>query len=321
LTETTNWLMMSAMSEVAADDRIAAVRAFNRFYTTRIGALQEGFLRTPHSLSEARVLFELGQRDVTDVAELRRTLELDAGHLSRVLARLDAQGLVGRERSKADGRRQRVRLTDEGRDAFALLDRRSAQDIGALLDTLGEEDRRRLVGAMDVVRTLLDPAPPAAAYVLRPPRPGDLGWIVHRHGALYADEYGWDAGFETLVARVVADYAADHDARREAAWIAEVDGVPAGCVLCVARDATTAQLRLLLVEPAARGRGIGARLVEECLRFARRAGYDEIVLWTNDVLHEARRLYERAGFTLGAQTPHHSFGHDLVGQDWSLRLR
>jgi GNAT superfamily N-acetyltransferase len=214
-----------------------------------------------------------------------------------------------------------VRLTGDGRDAFALLDHRSAEDIGALLDTLSEEDRRRLVGAMDVVRTLLDGAPRPDAYVLRPPRAGDLGWIVHRHGALYADQYGWDAGFETLVARVVADYAEDHDPGREATWIAEVDGAPAGCVMCVARDATTAQLRLLLVDPAARGRGIGARLVEECLRFARRAGYAEVVLWTNDVLHEARRLYERAGFTLVAEAPHHSFGHDLVGQDWSLRLR
>ncbi|MEA2394735.1 MAG: hypothetical protein QOJ82_2626 [Solirubrobacteraceae bacterium] len=312
--------MMSTMSGAAANDRIAAVRAFNRFYTTRIGALQEGFLRTPHSLSEARVLFELGQREVTDVAALRRALELDAGYLSRLLARLDAQGLVARERSKADARRQRVRLTDDGRDAFALLDRRSAEDIGAVLDTLGEEDRRRLVGAMDVVRTLLDAAPRSDAYVLRPPRPGDLGWIVHRHGALYADEYGWDASFETLVARVVADYAADHDPTREGAWIAEVDGVPAGCVMCVAGDATTARLRLLLVEPSARGHGIGARLVEECLRFARRAGYAEVVLWTNDVLHGARRLYERAGFTLVAEERHHSFGHDLVGQDWSLRL-
>jgi DNA-binding MarR family transcriptional regulator/GNAT superfamily N-acetyltransferase len=313
---------MSTMSGVASDDRIAAVRAFNRFYTARIGALQEGFLRTPHTLPEARVLFELGQREVTEVAELRRALELDAGYLSRLLARLYAQGLVARERSSEDRRRQRIRLTAEGRDAYELLDRRSAEDIGALLDALGEDDGRRLVGAMDVVRTLVDPvAPRGDAYVLRPPGPGDLGWIVQRHGAVYAAEHGWDVGFEALVARILADFADDHDPAREAAWIAEVDGAPAGCVLCVAQDAATARLRLLFVDPAARGRGIGGRLVEECVRFARRAGYAELVLWTNDVLHGARRLYERAGFTLQEQKAHRSFGHDLVGQDWSLRLR
>jgi DNA-binding MarR family transcriptional regulator/GNAT superfamily N-acetyltransferase len=302
------------------EERVAAVRAFNRFYTARIGVLRDGLLRTPHSLTEARVLYELGQRDVTEVADLRRELDIDAGFLSRLLARLQRDGLVDRERSTDDARRQRIRLTEDGTAAFAELDRRSADEIGAVLDALSEDDQKRLVAAMDTVHDVLTHAPPAAGFVLRSPRPGDLGWIVQRHGALYAQQYGWDEGFEALVARIVADYAHDHDPRREAAWIAEVDGEPAGCVLCVRREDDVAQLRLLLVDPRARGRGSGARLVEECLRFATRAGCARITLWTNDVLHEARRLYERAGFELVESAPHHSFGHDLVEQTWARDL-
>jgi DNA-binding MarR family transcriptional regulator/GNAT superfamily N-acetyltransferase len=303
-----------------SDDRVAAVRAFNRFYTARIGVLRDGLLRTPHSLTEARVLYELGQREVTEVADLRRELDIDAGFLSRLLARLQRDGLVARERSRDDARRQRVRLTAEGAAAFGELDRRSAAEIGAVLGALGEEDQRRLVAAMDVVRDVLEGVGPPGAFVLRAPRAGDLGWIVQRHGALYAQQYGWDESFEALVARIVAEYAEGHDVRREAAWIAEVDGEPAGCVLCVRGEDDVARLRLLLVEPRARGRGIGARLIEECLRFARRAGYARITLWTNDVLHEARRLYERAGFELVESAPHHSFGHDLVEQTWARSL-
>jgi DNA-binding MarR family transcriptional regulator/GNAT superfamily N-acetyltransferase len=306
------------MSAAPTDDPVAVVRAFNRFYTRRIGVLGDGLLRTPHSLTEARVLYELGQREVMDVADLRRELAIDAGYLSRLLARLQEQGLVDRERSPSDARRHRVRLTDDGAAAASDLDRRSAEEIGALLEGVGDEARRRLVAAMGVVRNVLDEAPRPEAFVLRAPRPGDYGWIVHRHGVRYAEEYGWDESFEALVARIVADYAEDH--RREAAWIAEVDGEPAGCVLCVRRDDDTAQLRLLLVHPRARGRGIGGRLIEECLRFAKRAGYARITLWTNDVLHEARRLYERAGFELLESAPHHSFGHDLVEQTWARDL-
>jgi DNA-binding MarR family transcriptional regulator/GNAT superfamily N-acetyltransferase len=302
------------------EDRVAAVRAFNRFYTARIGVLRDGLLRTPHSLTEARVLYELGQREVTEVADLRRDLDIDAGFLSRLLARLQTNGLVARERSADDARRQRVRLTDEGRAASAELDRRSADEIGAVLGALSEDDQKRLVASMDAVRDVLTQAPASTGFVLRAPRPGDLGWIVQRHGALYAQQYGWDESFEALVARIVADYAEHHDPRREAAWIAEVDGEPAGCVLCTRREDDVAQLRLLLVEPRARGRGIGARLIEECLRFAQRAGYDRITLWTNDVLHEARRLYERAGFELVEAAPHHAFGHDLVEQTWARPL-
>jgi DNA-binding MarR family transcriptional regulator/GNAT superfamily N-acetyltransferase len=301
-------------------DAVAAIRAFNRFYTARIGVLRDGLLATSHSLPEARVLFELGQVDAMDVAHLRRTLELDAGYLSRLLGRLEARGLVARERSATDARRQRIALTDAGRGAFATLDRRSAAEIASLLDGLSAHDRDRLLAALATARAILDGPAPADPVVLRPPRPGELGWIVHRHGALYAEEFGWDQAFEALVARVVADYADHHDPAREAAWIAEAAGRPAGCILCVRRDEHTAQLRLLLVEPAARGMGVGGRLVDECLRFARRAGYQAITLWTNDVLVGARRLYERAGFELVAEEPHHSFGHDLVGQTWSRPL-
>jgi DNA-binding MarR family transcriptional regulator/GNAT superfamily N-acetyltransferase len=301
-------------------DRVAAVRAFNRFYTNRIGVLGDGLLRTPHSLTEARVLYELGQRYVTEVADLRRELEIDAGFLSRLLARLQRNGLVARERSQDDARRQRIRLTADGSAAFAELDRRSAAEIGELLGALGEEDQRRLVAAMDVVRRVLEDVPRSDGFVLRSAHAGDFGWIVHRHGVLYAQEYAWDETFEALVARIVADYVEHRDPLREAAWIAELDGEPVGCVLCVRREDDVAQLRLLLVEPRARGRGIGARLIEECLRFAKRAGYGRITLWTNDILHEARRLYERAGFELIESAPHHSFGHDLVEQTWARDL-
>ena len=304
----------------ATEDRVAAVRAFNRFYTARIGVLRDGLLRTPHSLTEARVLYELGQREVTEVADLRREMDIDAGFLSRLLARLQSNGLVARERSTDDARRQRIRLTAEGAAAFAELDRRSADEIGAVLDALSEDDQQRLVAAMATVHEVLTHAPLAAGFVLRGPRPGDLGWIVQAHGRLYAEQYGWDESFEALVAGIVADYAKDHDPRREAAWIAELDGEPAGCALCVRREEDVAQLRLLLVDPKARGRGIGGRLIEECLRFAQRAGYKRITLWTNDILHEARRLYERAGFELVESAPHHSFGHDLVEQTWARPL-
>jgi DNA-binding MarR family transcriptional regulator/GNAT superfamily N-acetyltransferase len=304
---------------IAIADRVAAVRAFNRFYTGQIGVLGE-FLHTQHSLTEARVLYELGNREVAEVADLRRDLAIDAGYLSRVLSRLEEQGLVARERSADDARRQRVHLTEDGEEAFVELDRRSAAEIGALLDRLDEERQRRLVAAMQVIADVLEDGSPDGAVVLRAPNPGDYGWIVQRHGAIYAEEHGWDETFEALVARIVADYADRHDPRREAAWIAELDGERVGCVLCVREDDDTAKLRLLLVEPRARGRGIGGRLVDECLRFARRAGYRRIVLWTNDVLHDARRIYERAGFELVESGRHHAFGHDLVEQTWARAL-
>lgn len=266
------------------------------------------------------MIFELAQRGATEVPDLRRDLALDAGYLSRILARFTSDGLVTRTTSPTDTRRQVVELTATGRAAYEMLNERSDAQIVTLLSGLGDADRHQLVEAMRTIRTVLDPTPPPRAYLLRGLHPGDAGWVVHRHGVRYAEEYGWDSSFEALVARIVADYLADHDARRENAWIAELDGRPVGCVFCVRRDDTVAQLRLLLVEPEARGMGIGSRLVDECLRFARSAGYREIMLWTNDVLTDARRIYEKAGFELRDQAPHHSFGHDLVEQTWWRRL-
>ncbi len=317
--------------------RVAAVRDFNRFYTRVIGVLSEGLVRTPYSLTEARVIFELAQRDRTEVTALRRDLGLDPGYLSRMLGRFESDGLVAREMSTVDARRQVVGLTDQGHQAFKTLDHRSAEDIGRLLDRLDEGQQRRLLAAMAEVRGLLDgertrgrgPEPerkpgPARALTLREPGPGDLGWVVARNGAIYAEEYGWDATYEALVARIVADFVEHRDPARERGWIAELDGERVGCVFCVkaheTADDTTAKLRLLLVEPAARGTGVGGRLVDECLEFARGAGYTAMTLWTNDVLRAARRIYQRAGFTLVDSEPHHSFGHDLVGETWRRAL-
>jgi DNA-binding MarR family transcriptional regulator/GNAT superfamily N-acetyltransferase len=299
---------------------VGAVRAFNRFYTNTIGLLRGKYLDTAYSLTEARILFELAQRDASEVADLRRTVDIDAGYLSRILARFDSDGLITRRRSAADGRRQVISLTENGRSVVAGLDDRSATQTRDMLAAVHDEDRRRLLEAMRVITGVLSESPQPRGYVLRAPQPGDMGWVVQRNGAVYAEEFGWDASYEALVARIVADYVDHRDPECEAAWIAEVDGTRAGCVFCVRENATTARLRLLLVEPWARGLGIGNRLVEEVLRFARRAGYSDITLWTNDVLTSARRIYQRAGFTLDSENRHHSFGVDLVGQNWSRRL-
>jgi DNA-binding MarR family transcriptional regulator/GNAT superfamily N-acetyltransferase len=301
-------------------NQVAAVRAFNRFYTNVLGLLHEGLLCTPYSLTEARVIFELAQRDACELADLRRSLDIDAGYMTRILARFEADGVATRERSSADGRRQVIALSARGREVFEMLDRRSAEEIRTLLSPLSERDQRRLVGAMGAIREALEGSRGPQPHQLRPPGSGDLGWVVQRHGALYAEEYGWDDSFEALVARIVADYIDHRDPRRESAWIAEIDGEPVGCVFCCRREKDVAQLRLLLVEPRARGMGVGTRLVDECVRFARQAGYEHIMLWTNDVLEDARRIYERAGFELTDEEPHRSFGHDLVGQNWWRRL-
>ena len=280
---------------------MAAVRAFNRFYTNTIGLLRGKYLGTPYSLTEARILFELAQRDASEVTDLRRTVDIDAGYLSRILARFESDGLIIRQRSAADGRRQVISLTGNGGSVVAGLDGRSADQTRDLLTAVRDDDRHGLLDAMRVITDVLSESPQPRGYLLRPPEPGELGWVVQRHGALYAEQFGWDETFEALVARIVADYVDHRDTDREAAWIAEVDGRPAGCVFCVRKDDGTAQLRMLLVEPWARGLGIGSRLVEEVLRFARRAGYSDITLWTNDVLARARRIYQRAGFTLATR--------------------
>jgi DNA-binding MarR family transcriptional regulator/GNAT superfamily N-acetyltransferase len=301
------------------DDPVAAIRSFNRFWTNQIGLLRSGLLDTPYSLTEARVIFELAQRPSTPLADLRRDLDLDAGYMSRIMRRFEADRLVTTEASPADGRRKVVSLTDAGRAAFADLDRRSAAEITAMLDALPRGETERIVEAMHTIQSVFA-SQPQRPYVIRGLRAGDLGWVVQRHGVVYADEYGWNQEFEALVARIVADYVDHHDPDRENAWIAELDGEPVGCVFCVRKDDDVAQLRILLVDPKARGLGIGSRLVEECIRFARRAGYRQMVLWTNDVLVSARRIYEAFGFVLLEEDAHTSFGHELVGQNWSLNL-
>jgi DNA-binding MarR family transcriptional regulator/N-acetylglutamate synthase-like GNAT family acetyltransferase len=304
----------------ASPANVAIVREFSRFYTRRLGTLDEGLLETPWSLTEARVIFELAQAPSTDMAALRTALALDSGYLSRLLAKFDAAGLIVRTASATDGRRQALRLTAAGKRLFRTLDERSNRQVGELLAPLPQPVQESLTGAMRTVMRALDDKPASPMVVLRGLRPGDLGWIVQRHGEVYAREYGWSSSFEALVARIGADYLDKHQAGRDDAWIAEVDGQRAGCVLCVRSDEETAQLRVLLVEAWARGHGLGARLVDECIRFARDSGYRKLVLWTNDVLVAARRIYQAAGFELVREEAHHSFGKDLVGQFWELRL-
>lgn len=308
------------MNVAVPAERIQTVREFNRMYTKVIGVLDEHILRTPYSLTEVRVLFELSQRDSVPVTVLRQTLSLDPGYLSRLLARFESDGLVARERSADDGRAQVVALTATGKDVFGKLDNLSSDQVGQLLAGMSEENQRSLVQAMDVIRVRLGDRPRPDTVVLRPPRVGDFGWIVHRHGAVYAQEYGWDASFEGLTARVIADYLDDHDPRREAAWVADLHSEPAGCVFCVRKDDHTAKLRLLLVEPSTRGHGIGSRLVKECVSFARGVGYRAMELWTVDVLVAARRIYQHEGFQLVAEEKGQHFGHELVGQTWRLEL-
>jgi len=301
--------------------RIETVRRFNRFYTRQIGLLQEHLLESPFSLTEARVLYELAHHDETTARTLGADLQLDAGYLSRMLEAFRKRGLVERAPSTTDGRQRLVRLTPRGRKAFARIDGDSSRDVRALLRTLAEEAQARLIESMHTIETVLGtPRVTRTPYLLRAQEPGDMGWVVQRHGAIYAREYGWDATFEALVAEIVAKFVRHFDAKHERCWIAERDGVNVGCVFLVRKNRTVGQLRLLLVEPSARGLGIGARLVEECSRFARQVGYRRIVLWTNSVLHAARRIYEAAGYRLVEQDRHHSFGKDLVGQNWELKL-
>ncbi|WP_435216780.1 bifunctional helix-turn-helix transcriptional regulator/GNAT family N-acetyltransferase [Streptomyces sp. bgisy034] len=300
------------------------IRAFNRFYTNVIGALDYSrHLYAPYTLTESRVLYELAHSPRTDAADLRTELSLDAGYLSRILNKFEQDGLIERTPSQQDPRRRRVTLTARGRETGKLLEERASESVGSLLSTVPAAERPRLAEAMTTVRTILSEGRPPRRedVLLREPGPGDLGWIVQRNAALYAAEYGWNADYEGLVARIVADFAEDHDPHLERVWIAELDGRPVGCVMCVRDEApATARLRLLLVEPDARGLGIGDRLVTAVVDFARGVGYRDLVLWTNDVLSAARRIYQRHGFVLAAEKPHRSFGKDLTGQDWRLDL-
>ena len=309
------------MPEPNFDQRVTAVRRFNRFYTQKIGVVREGYLNSPYSLAEARVLYELGARERPSASELARDLGFDPGYLSRIVARFAKRKLVVSERSAADRRVSHLVLTDKGKAAFARVNARSRHEIGEWLGTLPAKDQERLVGAMHTIEGLLDARPEAKTpYLIRLHQPGDIGWVVSRHGALYAEEYGWDETFEALVAEITAKFVRRFDARRERCWIAEKDGENVGSVFLVKKTATVAQLRLLIVDPKARGLGIGHRLVDECIAFARRVGYRKIILWTNDILHAARRIYESRGFRLLEEEKHHSFGVDLVGQIWELKL-
>ncbi len=303
-----------------ADRRIDAVRRFNRFYTRRIRVLGEGLLETRFTLTEARVLYELANHGPTTATALGAELDLDAGYLSRILRKFEAGALVARKPSRSDARVQHIALTARGRSAFRPLERRSHAQVAALLGGLAPARQRQLVAAMQSIETLLDAPAPARPFAIRRHEPGDLGWLVSRHGALYAQEYGWDATFEGFVAQIAADFARAHDPAAERCWVAERDGDNAGAVMLVRESGEVAKLRVLIVEPSARGLGIGRALVATCIGFAREAGYRKIVLWTNDILHAARRIYVEAGFTLVRSEPHHSFGVDLVGEYWELAL-
>lgn len=309
------------MQEPERAARIESMRRFSRFYTRKIGVLNERLLESPFSLPEGRVVFEIAQRDTVTAAEIARVLDLDASYLSRLLKRLESRGFVRRERSPTDGREYSLSLTAQGRESFAVIDARSRDEVAAMLETLQSGDQARLTGAMQTIEAILGEAPqPRVPYLLRPHQPGDIGWVIQAHARLYTREFGWDDTFEVLVAGIAARFLEHYDATCERCWIAEIEGENVGSVFLVRKSDAVAQLRLLLVEEQARGLGIGRRLVDECIRFARLKGYRSMTLWTNDCLVAARHVYEQAGFRLVDEEPHHSFGVDLVGQNWELAL-
>jgi DNA-binding MarR family transcriptional regulator/predicted GNAT family acetyltransferase len=309
------------MASTALQEQTSAVRRFNRLFTRQIGVLREGLLHSPYSLTEARIIFELAHASNLTASDLGNELGLDAGYLSRTLSKFEQQNLIEKTRSDTDGRQRLINLTSAGQKAFSLLDSRSKEEVSEMLSELSESDRVRLVEAMGTIEAILDHGfKYAEPFYLRHHEAGDMGWVIHQHGLLYRQEYGWDERFEALVAQICADFINNFDGQRERCWIAEVQGERVGSIFCVKASEDVAKLRLLLVAPEARGVGLGTRLVEECIRFARRAGYRKLTLWTNDVLVAAIRIYEKKGFQLVAEEPHHSFGHDLVGQNWDLML-
>jgi DNA-binding MarR family transcriptional regulator/GNAT superfamily N-acetyltransferase len=309
------------MLEPGFDQRIAAVRRFTRFYTQRIGVLNEGLLQSAFSLAQGRVLYELANRAQPTASELARDLGLDAGYLSRILTAFTKRGWMKRERSRSDARKSHLKLTPKGRKVFDSLDRRARDQISDLLAPLQPEQQQRLHGHLQGVQALLGrTSRDAQDVILREHRPGDMGWIIQRHGALYASEYGWNEEFEALVAEICAAFIRKLDPSCERCWIAERNGTPVGCVMLVRHSRTIAKLRLLLVEPSERGTGLGRRLVTECIEYARRAGYQTMTLWTQSILTAARRLYEAAGFRLVKSEPHESFGAKLVSETWELSL-
>ncbi|MGA8612180.1 MAG: bifunctional helix-turn-helix transcriptional regulator/GNAT family N-acetyltransferase [Xanthobacteraceae bacterium] len=317
------------MSRRQHDSRIAAVRRFNRFYTRQIGVLRKRFLDSPYSLGEARVLYEIASGHSLTATDIGRALDLDAGYLSRVLRNFEKRGLIQRTASATDARQSHLALSPRGREAYGPLEQRSQRDTGKMLDKLAPADQARLIAAMQTIESLLGgetpaPEPSHPAYRLRAPVPGDFGWMVKRHGEIYAQEYGWTEPFEGLCAQIVADFANKNDPKRERCWIAEMDGEVVGCVF-LAKDsakgsAKVGRIRLLLVDPKARGLGVGAGLTDECIRFARRAGYKKITLWTHSVLTAARHIYQKAGFRLMRTERHRSWGRPVVSEHWDLEL-
>ncbi|THV41729.1 bifunctional helix-turn-helix transcriptional regulator/GNAT family N-acetyltransferase [Glycomyces buryatensis] len=307
------------MTHIPFDDAIASMRAFNRMYTNHLGVLSDRLHGSAYSLTEVRVLFELAHRDDLAAIHLAGLLNLDSAYVSRILSRFKQEGLIERKPSDQDRRKRVIRLTDRGREVFADLDERSNEQVRELLQVLSHPERDDVVNSMDRIRKRFGREPMSPR--IRPLRPGDLGWVVYSQGKGYWEQLGWNGEYEALVARIVADFAADHDPEREAGWIAEIEGEPIGSIFCVKADKTTAKLRLLWVEPSARGLRIGRSLVYQCLRFAREAGYDRMTLWTTSILGPARRLYRDAGFTLASEEPARLFGHDLIGEVWNLDLR
>jgi len=312
---------MSAASAQPRDTRIAAMRAFNRFYTRQIGLLQEGLLHSAFSLTQSRVLYELARRDGPAASELARDLSLDPGYLSRLLKGFERRDLITRKISSADARQSTLHLTEAGHAAFAELDAAARGQMAALLAPLEDAQQAELIEAVATVQRLLgDASQPQVPYILRAHQPGDIGSIIRGHALLYHQEYGWDGTFEAFVAEIAAAFVNNFDARWERCWIAEREGAVVGSVFLVRQSDEECKLRMLYVDRAARGLGIGSRLVDECIRFARGVGYRRMSLWTNDILVSARRIYEAAGFRLVAEERHHSFGKDLVGQNWELTL-
>jgi DNA-binding MarR family transcriptional regulator/GNAT superfamily N-acetyltransferase len=309
------------MISQGSDDQIAAVRAFNRYYTRKLGVLDQHLMKSPFSLSEARVLYELAHRDDLSAKEIGAELGLDAGYLSRIVQNFDESGLITRKPLASDRRQYRLALTARGRQAFAKLDRSSHDEVGAMLAALPRGAGGRLTAAMGTIERLLgDPQAPSPPAILRGPRPGDMGWVVQSHGALYASEYGFDSSFEGLVAEIAAKFLVSFDASRERCWIADIDGVQVGSVFLARQSDDVAKLRLLLVDPAGRGQRLGHRLVAECIGFAKACGYRKITLWTQSILVAARKIYQDAGFVLVASEPHRSFGQSLIGETWELEL-
>ncbi|MHA2170041.1 MAG: bifunctional helix-turn-helix transcriptional regulator/GNAT family N-acetyltransferase [Candidatus Kariarchaeaceae archaeon] len=303
------------------EDKAKRIRHFNRFYTRKIGVLREGLLHSQYSLTESRILFELAYGKELTASDLSRELGLDPGYLSRILSNFETLGLITRTRSAKDDRARIIQLTNKGKQEFDVLDMRSREEILELLNNLTNENQDKLLKSMETIEEILAKKLKfAEPFFLRTHESGDMGWVTYRHGILYMEEYGWDEHFEALVAQIVSDFITNFNPKRERCWIAEINGEIMGSVFVVEDNETDAKLRLLLVEPKARGLGLGTRLVEECIRFSRRVGYKKLKLWTNDVLLDARNIYQKKGFKLVEKNNHHSYGHDLIGENWELEL-